>query len=345
LSRGPDGGELVGALLLDKPGGLTSHDLVQVVRRTAGQRSVGHVGTLDPLATGLMVLLLGWATKLGPWLVGHDKSYEGSAQLGLITDTDDSAGRVLSESQGPWPSTAELTEALKSFEGPLRQRPPAFSAVKVAGRPAYASARQGRPLDLPPRPVTARRLELLDWRPPTLKMRLEVSSGFYVRSLARDLGHRLGLGGGALTALRRLACGPFRLEAATPLPPRTAERGDADARERLRAALLSPRAALAHLEELELPAAPAKKLRSGGFVALPDGLERLLERPPDRLSAELVDGLAEDGGPSDVRLSGPLKIIGPSGELTALAEIFFGPSGSSTPQRPCLRPLRVFAPA
>ncbi|MDR1051802.1 MAG: tRNA pseudouridine(55) synthase TruB [Deltaproteobacteria bacterium] len=303
--------ELSGVLLVDKMVGITSHDLVNIVRRISGQKSVGHAGTLDPMATGLMTVLLGQATKLEPWLVKADKTYLGSAHLGLATDTDDITGQMLSKWSGSYPDFPEIEAAMKSLEGPSEQTPPAYSAVKVAGRPAYKAARQGHPLDLPPRKVVARVLKPLDWSPPLLTFEASVSSGYYVRALARDLGRLLGLGGGALASLRRLSSGAFTIDRASALP---SDRGTLEKK------LISPREALAHIPELVLSLDEVRLLCSG----------RRLPAPPDRAAGQYL-------------------VAGPGGRLAAVVEISASPpvmeGGAQKPPRPFLRPLRVFTPA
>jgi len=207
-------GELLGLMLIDKPRNLTSHDVVARLRRLTGQKKIGHTGTLDPLATGLLVVLLGPATRLTPYLTKMGKTYLGRMELGLVTDTDDAAGRILTRHPGPWPTVEEVRRALLNMEGERDQTPPAFSAIRVAGRRAYRAARAGTPLELSPRRVAAFRLELIDYEPPALEFTAAVSSGYYIRALARDLGRTLGLGGGALTELKRIELGPWTLEQA-----------------------------------------------------------------------------------------------------------------------------------
>ncbi len=192
-----------GFLVLDKPAGLTSHGCVARVRRAYGLRRVGHGGTLDPAVTGVLPLALGPATRLLPYLVG-DKHYEGTIQLGLCTDTDDLSGTVLERHPLPPLPHDALERALAPFRGSILQVPPQVSAVHVQGERAYARARRGEALSLPPRAVTITQLELRRWEPATGRLQLEVqcSAGTYIRSLARDLGTALGCGG-ALAELRR----------------------------------------------------------------------------------------------------------------------------------------------
>jgi tRNA pseudouridine55 synthase len=219
-----------GVLVLDKPRGPTSHDAVSRVRRALGTREVGHAGTLDPMATGVLVVAVGEATKLVPWLTAHHKEYEATIALGIETDTLDAEGRevrraapdaevvqALAESRGA--SVAHrLRAALEAELARTEQVPPAFSAIQQDGERAHERARRGEAVELAPRPVRVHRVELLACspEPPWLAVRLEVDKGYYVRSLARDLARTLGTAG-HLTALRRTRSGCFTLDEALPL--------------------------------------------------------------------------------------------------------------------------------
>ena len=205
-----------GLLVVNKPEGITSHDVVQHVRRWAGQRRVGHLGTLDPLATGVLPVALGEATKLSKLLTHGDKSYRGRIRLGIETDTYDREGRVLLEQDGPWPDSQELEKALETFSGRTQQIPPAFSARKQDGAKAYELARRGEEVKLEPRTVTIKRLELQGYDPPFLSIEVDCSAGTYLRSLAHDLGRRLGTGA-HLWELCRLRSGPFTMAQAVSL--------------------------------------------------------------------------------------------------------------------------------
>lgn len=175
---------------------------------------VGHAGTLDPLATGLLVILVGRATRLARFVEQEEKEYLAEAVLGSSTETDDSEGRVLRETRpAVWPGRSVVEEALGALTGSYPQRPPAFSARRVAGRRGYELARRGEAVPLPPTPVCVRRIDLLEWEPPVLVFRAVVSAGTYLRALARDLGERLGLGG-HLRALRRERIGWLRVSEA-----------------------------------------------------------------------------------------------------------------------------------
>jgi len=201
-------------LLIDKPAGPTSHDVVARVRRALGTRAVGHAGTLDPFATGLLVLLIGGATRLARFVERLPKGYLAEATLGAATDTDDGTGHVTARRPlDPWPGESEIRVALASLVGTQPQRPPAYSARRVEGRRGYELARSGAAVALPPREVTVYGIELLQWIPPVVQLRATVSAGTYVRALARDLGERLGTVAHC-SALRREWIGPFRTEAA-----------------------------------------------------------------------------------------------------------------------------------
>lgn len=186
-----------------------------MVRRTLGEERVGHLGTLDPFAKGLLVVLVGRATRLAPFAAGWTKSYEGVIRLGETTDTDDATGSVTATA--PWTAVtpARLAEVIAAFRGGYDQRPPAYSAVKVGGERAYRRARRGEVVTLAPRRVEIRELDVVEAAVPDLVFRATVSGGTYLRSLARDIGAALGCGA-HLAALRRTAVGPFRLADAVP---------------------------------------------------------------------------------------------------------------------------------
>lgn len=208
-----------GLAVIDKPAGWTSHDVVARLRRLTGTRRVGHAGTLDPMATGVLLVGIGRTTRLLGYLAAGRKSYEGTVRLGQTTTTDDVEGEITASSTVAEIAAERLAHALGALTGHLQQRPPAYSAVKVAGRRAYARARAGEQVDLPPRSVSVYRLELLALRRAgdviDLDLAVECSAGTYIRSLARDLGADLGVGG-HLTALRRTKVGRYELAAAQP---------------------------------------------------------------------------------------------------------------------------------
>jgi len=204
-----------GVLVIDKPQWLTSHDVVNRIRRLAGQKRVGHSGTLDPMATGVLLVCLGRATRIAEYLAGSEKTYRARARLGASTDTQDATGTVLTER--PVAVTCEDVEvALGAFRGPIRQVPPMYSALKRQGRALYELARAGVTVEREARPVEILALDLTVCELPEIEFVARCSAGTYVRTLAHDLGERLGCGA-HLTALRREASGNFAAAGAVPL--------------------------------------------------------------------------------------------------------------------------------
>lgn len=206
-----------GLLLVDKPSGPTSHDVVDHIRRVTGLQRVGHTGTLDPNAGGLMVLCLGKATRIAEFIAGLDKTYEGTMRLGLVTDSYDIQGNVLEENDVPTSITLEqLREMCHAFVGTIEQTPPMVSAVRVGGRRLYKLARKGITVERPPRTVQIYEFSVLGYTPPDVYIRVRCSSGTYVRSLCHDIGRQLGCGA-ILAALRRTYVGNYSVEKAKPL--------------------------------------------------------------------------------------------------------------------------------
>jgi len=204
-----------GVLVVDKPTGLTSHDVVQIIRRGTNIRRAGHTGTLDPRASGVLVILIGPAVRLSEYVSASDKRYQAVVRLGTSTDTYDADGRVLSTSAVEI-SEEQFEQVLQQFVGTIEQVPPPYSAVKVKGKKAYEMAREGEEVDLEPRTINVYSLELLEWAPPEAVIDVYCSSGTYVRSLAHDLGEKLGCGA-HLVGLRRTKSGRFTLRDAVPL--------------------------------------------------------------------------------------------------------------------------------
>jgi tRNA pseudouridine55 synthase len=203
-------------VLVDKPAGKTSHDVVQHVRRALGIRAAGHTGTLDPFATGLLVVLIGRATRLARFVEAQPKTYFATGRLGIRTTTDDLTGAAIGpESAEPVPE-ALVGETLAGFLGTHAQRPPQFSAKRVGGERSYRKARRGEPVELADVDITVHEITLVAYRPPEFDFRVTVSAGTYVRAIARDLGEQLGVGS-HLTRLRREAIGSLRVEQALPL--------------------------------------------------------------------------------------------------------------------------------
>jgi tRNA pseudouridine55 synthase len=240
-------------VLVDKPAGKTSHDIVQHVRRALGIRAAGHTGTLDPFATGLLVVLVGRATRLARFVEAQPKIYVATARLGIRTTTDDLTGEMIgSESSGLLPESL-VRDTLAEFLGLQAQRPPQFSAKRVGGERSYRKARRGESVELADVDITVHAITLVAYRPPEFDFRVTVSPGTYVRAIARDLGERLGVGS-HLTRLRREAIGSLRVE-------------DAVSLERLSAtALLPARRVLADLPVVELDEAGRNDVAHGRAV-------------------------------------------------------------------------------
>ena len=288
-----------GLLIIDKPAGPTSHDVVQRVRKALGTSRVGHGGTLDPDATGVLLVAVGQATRFFPFLVKEAKSYDGRIRLGFSTDTYDASGRPDSEESRDWPGPERLAAAMKSFEGEILQTPPRFSAKKRGGRPAYRMARAEEAFSLEPVPVMVTRFGLRAYDPPFIDFEAECSAGTYIRSLAHDLGRLLGCGAHVGT-LRRTAVGPYVLADAVPLAvlEEEAGRGEADRR-------------LLPVETL-LPEAPALVVRPEAEARVGHGSVL----GPAALEAAAVPGEAP-----------VVRLFSPSGRLLALARPLADGSG------------------
>lgn len=284
---------MTGVLLIDKPSGPTSHDVVARLRQVTRERSIGHAGTLDPRATGLLVMLLGKATRLATLLSGHDKTYEAVLRLGWSTTTDDAAGERVDGPAGPLPSDQELADALATFDGSFEQMPPQHSAKKVDGHKAYDLARRDQHVNLKTATVTVRSLDLTGREGDLVRLTTTVGAGFYVRSLARDLGVRLGCGA-HLHALRRTRSGAFDVQSATSLD-------DAD---RL-GPLLEPR--LISLADA-LPELPAVRVSEGGLVRVRHG---------NPVGPQFVEGPWAPAGSGLTKI----RLLDDTGALIALADL------------------------
>jgi tRNA pseudouridine55 synthase len=270
-------------LVVDKPVGMTSFDVVRRVRRAARVKRVGHGGTLDPLASGVLPVCLGEATKLAQFLLDADKEYTFTVCFGVETDTDDAAGAVTARADAAAVDAAAVERALPAFRGAITQVPPVYSALKRAGRPLYDYARAGEAVTAEPRAVRVHALELVAFRGPAdVDLRVRCSKGTYVRALARDVGRALGVGG-HVTALRRTRSGPFALAEAQPLDDVVAALQGGEAA-RLHPVDLA--AALAHLDRRVVSEDMARDLRMGrriqwdfgdaGRVCMVDGRGRLV---------------------------------------------------------------------
>lgn len=294
-----------GLLVIDKPAGPTSHDIVARVRRLLGGVKTGHCGTLDPSATGVLAVAVGRATRLFPFLSGHDKTYAACIRFGFATDTYDAAGRPVPPESAAFPSEAGLREEMGRFVGRIRQVPPAYSALKRDGQPLYKLARADRPVQPEPREVVVRRFELRAWDPPLAEVDVACSAGTYVRSLAHDLGRAVGCGA-HLAALRRTSSGPFRVE-------------DAVALEALESRVRSGDIGLVLVPmERLLPELPAILLGAEGAARARHG---------NRISREHL--LAPEGRPAGTPAAPGtvVRLFAPDGRLLALARPTGGEEG------------------
>ncbi len=282
-----DAGELAprvrtgGLLPVDKPTGMTSHDVVASIRKLVRPLKVGHTGTLDPLASGLLILCVGGATKIAGFIEGRDKVYRATALLGVRTDTQDIEGEVVDRKPAENISSERVCKAARSFVGRIQQTPPAYSAVKVGGVRAYKRARRREEVHLEPRTIRISRLEIERVQPPRVEFLVECSKGTYVRTLCNDLGDAIGVGG-CLESLRRLAIGTFEVADAASLAA-------LDTRKKIVDALVPPSEALAHMPAVDCTQDQAEKLSHGVAVTVGPGTE-----PPERES-EWAQALGPDG--------------------------------------------------
>lgn len=271
-----------GVLNIDKPIGLTSHDVVGRVRRLSGTRRVGHTGTLDPLATGILVICLGRATRLVEYVVGRPKTYTATIRLGQTTNTYDAEGEITAEQTLPDNlGLAEIRPYLDQFRGEIAQTPPMYSAIKKDGQPLYKLARQGKTLELEPRHVTIYELDILAWKQPDLSIQIRCSAGTYIRSIAHDLGQLLGYGG-HLIQLRRTAVGSFNLNSAVTL--------DALTPDNITDYLLAADLAVQHLPAYHLTADKVTLLFNGTPIPSPTAIETDMARvyTPENAFAGIV---------------------------------------------------------
>lgn len=257
--------DIDGILLLDKPAGLSSNQALQRARHLLRAAKAGHTGSLDPLATGLLPICFGEATKLAGHLLGSRKAYRAVAKLGVTTDTEDADGQMLRERPVPALDASAIEAALKPLRGRIRQRPPVYSALKQGGEPLYAKARRGEQVTVPEREVEVFRLDLIEHGEDWLRLEVECGSGTYIRSLVRDLGEALGCGAHILE-LRRLWVDPFRAPAMVTLAG--LEALDEAGREAL---LLPVEAGFADWRRVVLDAGQARRLGQGQTLALERG--------------------------------------------------------------------------
>lgn len=287
-----------GILIALKPAGPTSHDVVALVRRLTATKRVGHGGTLDPFASGVLPIFLGRATRVVEYHLGDRKGYRATVCFGASSTTDDLEGD-LTPTDGPAPSRAAVEAALEHFRGPISQRPPVYSAIKVAGRRAYAMARAGESVELASRDVTIHRLDLVDWdgsdpdRPIAI-LDVECSAGTYVRALARDIGESVG-GGAYLGALTRTSSGPFRVDGGVPLE--RIREAAAEGPDALISLLLPIDAGLESLPELVIDDGDVTAISRGQFV---------------RVSL---------GGAAGAEAGAPIRVRDIAGRLVAIATV------------------------
>ena len=251
-----------GILLIDKPEGVTSFEVVRRARRALGIRKIGHLGTLDPMATGLLPLCLLEATKLTPYLMPEPKVYRARVRLGVATDTQDAYGEVVARCEA-MPAPGQIYQAAAAFVGDVTQVPPIYSALHCRGERAYRLARRGEAVDLPPRTVTVYELTVDEVAIPEFTMTVKCSQGTYVRTLAKDLGDALGCGA-HLAALRRLAVGGLRVEEALPLAAL-----DELGREELGRRIIPLSDCLLGMRPVEVGLAEARQLRQGQLLVRP----------------------------------------------------------------------------
>jgi tRNA pseudouridine55 synthase len=306
-----------GVVIVDKPAGITSHDAVDRVRQLLGERKAGHTGTLDPMATGVLAVCVGEATKIASFLAGDDKVYEATMRLGVRTDTLDMTGQVLAEQQ-PRATDADVKAVLAAFAGTITQVPPQYSAVKVRGKALYKWARKGIRVEAPAREVEIREILLQGIELPRVRFSVTCSKGTYIRTLCADMGDRLGCGA-ALEQLRRTRSGIFREEDAVRLD------GDSDdgIRAKLEQGLIPMNRALPGLRDIVIPPLLEQKLVKG--------------HQPD------CEGLAALQIPS-LAAADVVKFISGEGRLVALARMLVsaGEIPSLPPGAQAARILRVF---
>lgn len=268
-----------GFLNVDKPLGMTSHDVVAKVRRASGIKKIGHAGTLDPLATGVLILCVGGATRLSDYVMHGTKRYLARVCLGITTDTYDAEGAIVAQQDASHITQFQVEHALERFVGEFDQVPPMYSAIKQGGRKLYDLARAGETVERAARAVRIDSLELTDWQPPEFTLDVTCSAGTYIRSLAYDLGEALGVGA-HLSGLARTASGVFTLENATPLDTLLTDFGSH---------LITPAIALAEYPTLTLDAAAQAELVHGRAIAGDDadGTIRMAYDAQQRLVAVL----------------------------------------------------------
>ena len=255
-----------GLLVIDKPGGMTSHDVVGRLRKITGERSIGHLGTLDPMATGVLPLVLGKFTRLAQYFSSAEKSYEGAIRFGFATDTYDAEGEAAGPDTSPELTLDQVRVAAARFHGEMEQMPPPFSAKKIAGKPAYKLAREGKPVELKTATIRIASFAITALEGAEASFQMSISAGGYVRSVAHELGQYLGCGA-HLSSLRRTQAGVFTLAQAHTLDELTPLAGNLEAFERL---CLHPRSLLPEMPSVTGDALALGRLRNGAQANLPE---------------------------------------------------------------------------
>jgi tRNA pseudouridine55 synthase len=255
-----------GLVVIDKPGGITSHDVVGRLRRITGEKSIGHLGTLDPMATGVLPLVLGKFTRLAQYFSSAEKVYSGIIRFGFATDTYDAEGEPASPNSAPTLTLDEVQAAAQPFHGELQQTPPPYSAKKIGGKPAYQLAREGKPVDLKPATVYIASFEITALDGPDASFTMAISAGGYVRSVAHEMGQALGCGA-HLASLRRTQAGVFTLADAHTLDELQPFAGNEEA---LQALFIHPRNILAEMPSVTGDAQALGRLRNGAQANLPE---------------------------------------------------------------------------
>jgi tRNA pseudouridine55 synthase len=304
MSRRRKGRQISGLLVLDKPEGITSNAALQRAKRLFGAAKAGHTGSLDPLATGVLPICFGEATKFSQFLLDADKAYTSTFILGVGTDTGDAAGDIRAQASASHITLHTITRAMEALTGPIEQVPPMYSALKVDGRPLYKLARAGEHVERQPRPVNILRFDLLAFQAgdiATLDVAVQCSKGTYIRVLAEDLGAALGLPA-HVSALRRCQSGPFDLSTALTLDQLSRQREEGS--EALLDTLLAPiEACMPHLPRVELSEAATFYMIKGRPVVVPNGPQSGMVRIADAGGAFLgVGQVREDGKLAPMRL-------------------------------------------
>lgn len=283
-----------GVLVINKPQGWTSHDVVNKARRVLKEKQIGHTGTLDPLATGVLVLCIGKATRIVRYLESDDKDYTAELRLGSTTDTQDADGKVLETREYAPPSIEQVRDVMNSFRGSIEQRPPAYSALKVNGVPSYRLARQGTIQEHKARPVTVYDIRLLEYADPIARFSVRCSKGTYVRTLCADIGDRLGMGAHLISLIRTRA-GRFHLEEALTID----QVGELAASGQAETALLPLNDALSGFSSVTVDVPQSHRIAHGNAVPMPEG-------------------------PNPADSNGPIRVLGRDGRFLAVARSMDG---------------------